>query len=156
MKIYPLFFLILISCGVGERQTEPQKGEKGKPTWTTEGDIKKITIAGTMQNSATIKSPLKVLIRIEEGTLLTTFLEYGTQPANLPESAFLNLEVKVVDKDPVFVEQFLFGGAMADHNGELLRLLLNQKDPVGIVANLSRTEKTNSTIYRYKIDPEGL
>jgi hypothetical protein len=128
---------------------------------------------GTMSNSATTNSPLIVRAQMSDGKLYMQFLEYGRQPANMPDNRFIYVSVRRPGGDVETVGQFLFRGYMADtgylpgsntltggdgktKDNQLLDLLLEETEPITVRVEMSRADRNNSAVYVFDMDNGGL
>jgi hypothetical protein len=156
--------IILTSCGSGtEKKTENESAWQILQVKDEFGDIVegKSTIAadfeGTMSNSAVSGAELTVRMQVEDSTIYSTFYEYSREPqAQLPDSKFLTIKVKVSNGEVLEAKQFLYGNMMVDSDKELLKILLSQDKPVKVIADISRADKYANGIYNFDIDPSGL
>lgn len=171
--------IILTSCGSGtEKKTEsdnPAEQSNKEVNKTNEsawkalqvkdefGDIidGESTIAadfkGTMSNSAVSGADLTVRMQVEDSTIYSIFYEYSREPqAQLPDSKFLTIKVKVSNGEVLEAKQFLYGNMMVDSDKELLKILLNQDEPVKVIADISRADEYANGVYNFEIDPNGL
>ena len=113
--------------------------------------------SGKMKNSATSDADLRASLQIQDSIIYTMFYEYsGENQARLPESEFVKIKVKVSSGEVLEVNQFLYGNYMQDTDKELLRILLEQEEPVKVIVDLSLADKFFNGIYNYEIDPNGL
>jgi ribosome-binding protein aMBF1 (putative translation factor) len=171
--------IILTSCGSGPKKktetdnpTEQSNKEVNKgneSAWQVSqvkdefGDIveDKSTIAadfkGTMSNSAVSGEDLTVRMQVEDSTIYSIFYEYSREPqAQLPDSKFLTIKVKVSSGEVLEAKQFLYGNMMIDNDKELLKILLSQDKPVKVIADISLADKYANGLYNFVIDPSGL
>lgn len=179
-KITNLFLTILLisltySCSVKEEpieeviQEKVNKKEEPKETygiWTktskvdefgdeTDGYSISAMFKGVMSNSATNNANLIVRIDVSEGKVYAQFLEYGSQRANLPDSKHIKIKVKTDSGESILVENFFFQNYLADTQGELYKLILDN-DKVKILVDFSWIDGYSKTKYIYEITSKGL
>lgn len=112
---------------------------------------------GTMSNSAVSGANLTVRMQVEDSTLYSIFYEYSRKPqAQLPDSRFLTIKVKLSNGEVLEAKQFLYGNIMVDSDKELLKILLSQDKPVKVIADISLVDKYVNSVYNFEIDPNGL
>lgn len=176
----------LTSCGGGtDKKTEANNSEKENTKAEVQGKSEKETnksvwqkvgvkdefgdiiegessimanFEGTMSNTAVSNEDLTVAMQVvEDSTIYSSFYEYSREPqAQLPDSKYLTIKVKVSNGEVLEVEQFLYGNMMIDNDKELLKILLSQDKPVKVIADISRADKYANGVYNFEIDPNGL
>ena len=175
--IYLLLVVFIVSCGNGtEKKTDNKQVKpkdevqnKNESSWEVLnvkdefGDIvdgKSSVVAdfkGTMTNSAVADAELTARIQLQDSTLYTSFYEYNKPPqAQLDNSKYLTLKIKVANGEVVEAKQFLYDNMMVDLDKVLLDILLNQNQPIKVIADMSQLNKYSKTIYKFEIDPKGL
>jgi len=115
------------------------------------------TFKGTMSNSATSDAGLTVKMQILDSKIYSTFYKYNRKTkAQLPDSKFMKIKIKVSSGEVLEAEQFLYGNMMVDSDKELLNILLSQDKEVKVIADISNANKYSNEIYKFVIDPNGL
>jgi len=176
-SIYLLLAVFIISCGnetekkTDNKEVKPKEEVqiKNESSWKVLnvkdefGDIvdgKSTVVAdfkGTMTNSAVADAELTARIQLQDSTLYTYFYEYNTPPqAQLDNKKFLTLKIKLANGEVLEAKQFLFNNMVVDQDKVLLEILLNQNQPIKVIADMSQVNKYSKTIYKFEIDPKGL
>jgi len=111
------------------------------------------------------------------------FREYGSIPANIPDSQFIYVSVRRPNGEVENVGQFFFSGYMVDtgylpgsdpnfslpewrelptfgdgesKDNQLLDILLEEKDAITVRVDMSRVDRYNSAVYVFDMDNSGL
>ncbi|MEX2336353.1 MAG: hypothetical protein WD555_03680 [Fulvivirga sp.] len=174
MKKTAKFFMVIMLgsfftfCG-GEKNNTEKSSLNNKSKWQAMdvkddfGDIVQgesvigAQFKGTMSNSAVAGVDLTVSMQLQDSIIFSTFYEYNKEPiAQLPDSEFLTIKVKVSNGDVLEAKQFLFQNMMVDSDKELLNILLGQDKPVKVIADISQADKYSTKVYNFEIDPNGL
>lgn len=157
--------LILNSCGSGTEKNTDSNSSSWQVVQVKDefGDIVKgessvsADFRGTMSNSAVVDAALTVRMQIADSTIYSVFHEYdGKTKAQLPNSKYLTIKVKVSGGEVLEVKQFLYKNMMVDNDKELLKILLSQNKPVKVIADISMADKYSSGVYIFEVDPNGL
>jgi len=175
--IYLALTVLIVACGNGtEKKTDNKEVKpkdevqsKNESSWEVVqikdefGDIVegKSTISaifkGTMTNSAVADAELTVRMQLQDSIIYSNFYEYNREPqAQLPKSKYLTIKVKVANGEVLEAKQFLYQNMMVDLDKELLNILLNQNQPVKVIADISQVDKYSNDIYKFEIDPNGI
>lgn len=128
---------------------------------------------GTMSNSATTNSPLVIQSQLADGQIVMRFLEYGRQPADIPNSKFIEVSVRKSNAQVVQIGQFFFSGFMVDSgylpgsntlaggdgrtkDNQLLDILLSETEPITVRVEMRKADRYNSAVYIFDMDNSGL
>lgn len=114
-------------------------------------------VKGKMTNSAVADAELLIEMQVSDSTIYTAFYEYGTEPrAELPHGVSLPIKVKLPNGEIIDVKEFLANDVMIDFDKELINVLFNETQPIKVIADISKADKYESSVYQYTIDPYGL
>ena len=170
--LVPITVFVIVSCSGGQSDTSKSKDldattDKSLKSWTLVGTVDEFgkesgesviaaIFTGHMSNSATTNALLKVRVQVADSVFYMQFLEYGRQPADMPDSKFINISVRRPNGKVETISQFLFRGYMTDSDGQLLGILFEESEPISIRVEMKNVESYNSAVYVFDMDNSGL
>lgn len=112
--------------------------------------------AGTMTNSVETGSSLNIKMQIKDSIIYAMFYDYSDLEDELPNGKSLNLKVKIENGEVLQVKQYFSNNRMIDKDKTLLKLMLAQETPLKVIADMSKVNSYESTVYRYDISTAGI
>jgi len=179
LVLFTVLAMLIVSCGrsvnkKAQTNEEPKTDTIAKEVKIVKSDWKKIyaldefgdkieskytlnaQFAGTMTNSVETGSSLNIKMQIKDSIIYAMFYDYSDLEDELPNGKSLNLKVKIENGEVLQVKQYFSNNRMIDKDKTLLKLMLAQETPLKVIADMSKVNSYESTVYRYDISTAGI